>query len=251
VAVLRFLTSWANAPFAIAAGVAVAFVLLQVTGVLGLLAGDSSDAHGGVDHEVDHDVDAGGEHDVDHDADADGDHASQGYARGLGAAGLALLGVGRVPLSLIWQAYALVFAIAGFTVNLKYLGGASPPPLVSLVWSVPFALVAGYFAVAAMARVLGPVLSSKEHEATSRAQLVGQIGVVISSRVDDVFGEVRIRDKTGHDVRVMCRLSPGATPVGERARVVVVDYEDERGELLVQGLDDAVDDDAAGGRKGV
>ena len=72
----------------------------------------------------------------------------------------------------------------------------------SLAWTVPASLVGGYVAVAIVARLLGPVLSSKGQEATSRAQLVGQIGIVISSKVDQEFGEVRIRDKSGHDVLI-------------------------------------------------
>ena len=69
---------------------------------------------------------------------------------------------------------------------------------------------------------------------SGRAQLVGQIGVVISSRVDQHFGEVRIRDKTGHDVRVICKLSrASADPASEHENVVVVDYDEERGDLFV------------------
>lgn len=229
---LGFVTAWANAPFAIAAGLAAIFALLQVTGALGLLAGGDGDA----EHDADGDVAAHvgeahvGDADADHDADAD--------ARGLGSAALSGLGLGRVPLSIIWQTYAVAFAMAGYGLNLRYLGRDEPPPVVTLAWTVPIGLVVGYVVVALLARILGPVLSSKDQEATSRANLVGQIGVVISSRVDHDFGEVRIRDKTGHDVRVICRLPKGRTAaVEEHASVVVVDC-DDRGDLFVEPLDD-------------
>jgi membrane protein implicated in regulation of membrane protease activity len=228
----RFLTCWANAPFAIAAGVAVLFVLLQVSGVMGLLAGGED-----ADHDVDHDVD--GHADVDADADHDHETEHAEASRGWGEMGIALLGVGRIPLSVIWQTYAIVFAMTGLGLNWHYLGGGVEPPLYSIAWSVPVSLAAGYAVVAMVARLLGPVLSSKEQEATSRVQLVGQIGVVISSRVDHEFGEVRIRDKTGHDLRVICKLPKGVkAPVAEHRQVVVVDYEAERGELLVEPLED-------------
>jgi hypothetical protein len=89
-----------------------------------------------------------------------------------------------------------------------------------------------------MARLLGPVLSSTKQEATSRAQLIGQMGVVISTKVDAEFGEVRIRDKSGHDLRVICKLAPGAksTP-REHQTVLVVDYGEANGELFVEPLD--------------
>jgi hypothetical protein len=235
VPLFRFLVAWANVPFAIAAGVAAVFALLQVTGVLGLIAG------GG---DGDHDVDADADHDVDHDADADHDaeaggaHANHGKSFALAA--LAPLGLGKIPLSVMWQTFCIAFALAGFALNARYLGGdAGVPPVHSLAWTMPVSLLAGAFCVAGFARVLGPVLSSKEQEATSRAQLVGQIGVVISSRVDRDFGEVRIRDKTGHDIRVVCKLAQGAKRAPtERQNVVVVDYEPDRGELLVEPLEE-------------
>jgi membrane protein implicated in regulation of membrane protease activity len=239
VSAFGFLIAWANVPFAIAAGVAALFALLQVTGVLGLIAGGGDgDADHDVDADVDHDVDHDVDTDADHDADADAEHQAHGD-RGWGIAALAPLGLGRIPFSVIWQTYALAFALTGFGINLRYLGAAASVPLVSLAWTLPASLASGYVAVALVARLLGPVLSSKDQEATSRAQLVGQIGVVISSKVDQEFGEVRIRDKSGHDVRVICKLPKGTSePVAEHKSVVVVDYDQERGDLLVEAFDE-------------
>lgn len=220
---LRFLIAWANLPFAIASGIALVFALLQVTGVLALI--------GSGDHDGDHDLDGDGEPDADADADHDADHA------GIGDAIFGGLGVGRIPISIIWQSYAIVFAVTGYALNARWLG-VSEPPLLTLAWTVPSGLVAGYAVVATLARLLGPVFATKPHEATSRAELVGLSGVVISSKVTDEFGEVRIRDKSGHDLRVVCRLAPGAKPAGEHQRVVVVEYESEGGWLLVTPLED-------------
>ncbi len=244
---LGFLISWGNAPFAIAVGVAAVFALLQVTGVLGLIAGGGGeehdvDAEADVDHEVEADVDH--DHDLDHDHDHDVDHdqdhdAEDGHDRSWAVAALAPLGFGRIPFSMIWQTFALAFAATGIVMNLGYLGVAGGPPFYTLIWTCPVAMVAGYGAVAAVAKLLGPVLSSKEQEATSRAQLVGQMGVVISSKVDKEFGEVRIRDKSGHDIRVVCKLAEGAKRVPtEKQNVLVVDYQEDKGELLVEPLED-------------
>lgn len=206
--VVSFAGSWANAPFAVAAGIAAAFALLQVTGILGLVAGD----HGG---------------------DADADHDVASHHQGDTAAA-------HVPFSILWQTFALAFAAVGFALNLRYLGAESVP-LSSLAWTVPSSLLGGYLGVTLVARVLGPVLSSQAQEATSRPQLVGQTGVVISTRVDEHFGEVRIRDKSGHDLRVVCRLAMGATEVPlEHQQVVIVDCE-ENGSLIVETIDYGVD----------
>jgi hypothetical protein len=51
--------------------------------------------------------------------------------------------------------------------------------------------------------------------------------------VSDEFGEVRIADKTGHVVRVICQVKPGESSIPEGAEVVVVDFDEERGRILV------------------
>jgi membrane protein implicated in regulation of membrane protease activity len=239
VSAFGFFVAWANAPFAIAAGVAAVFALLQVTGLLGLIAhADHADG------EVDHDVDGAANDAVHGDAEAnpDGDHehdVERDVDRAWGTAALAPLGFGKIPFSVIWQVYAFAFAVSGFAINLRYLGAAERPPLLTLAWTVPSSLLIGYVAVALVAKIVSPVLSSKAQEATSRAQLVGQIGVVISSKVDQEFGEIRIRDKDGHDVRIVCKLPQGSSKsVSEHQSVVVVEYDDAGGALLVEPLDE-------------
>jgi membrane protein implicated in regulation of membrane protease activity len=225
------LIAWANAPFTVALGVAVLFAMLQVTGMLGLLAG-------GDDHDGDHDADTGHDVDGDHDADADGDHESE-HADALHSL-LGALGVGRVPLSILWQTYAIAFALTGLAMNAVYLGRHGALPLVTLAWTLPTAMVTGFVVTRALGRSLGRLLANPEQEATSRRQLVGQAGVVISSKVDGEFGEVRIRDKTGHVVRVICTTRE-STPIPEGREVVVVEYDPARDHILVAPLDDERD----------
>ena len=227
---LHFLFAWANAPFTIALGVTILFAMLQASGLLGLLAGDADDHDVDVDHEVDADADA--DHDVDHDHDADGEDDS-----GIGAILFGPLGIGKIPFSLIWQAYAIVFSITGLALNVHAADASGTVPLLTLAWTIPTSLVTGYAAVAALARVLGPILSSKAQEATSRAELVGQIGTVISTRVSPEFGEVRVKDKSGHELRVICKLADGVRVASEHEQVVFVDYDDEQG-LRVSPLEE-------------
>ena len=242
---LAFFISLGNAPFTVALGVVAVFALLSSTGLLGILAGG-----GAMDHDVDAGADAGG--DADADADGDADHSAEGHDgdghdRSLASAVLSPLGFGTIPISVIWQTFAFAFALAGFAMNYRYLGTEGGPPLHSLLWTVPGAFFAGCAASALVTRLLAPVLSSKAQEATSRSQLIGQIGVVISSKVDREFGEVRIRDKSGHDVRVICRLARDAVRSPEESQSVVVVDCDDKGGLLVEALDDGDAAGAAGG----
>jgi hypothetical protein len=61
---------------------------------------------------------------------------------------------------------------------------------------------------------------------------------VISTRVDLDFGEVKFRDKTGHDLRVVCKLAPGHEPARLGDSVVVLEH--ENGTLYVASLDEAL-----------
>jgi hypothetical protein len=206
VRLVQFFTAWANAPFTIAFGIAAGVAILQATGALSLLGDHDADVDGDVDADIDGDVD--GEAEVD--GDTDGEHSF-----------LDLLGVGRIPFSLAWQTGAIAFAMVGLLLNARYIGGS--PPLITLLWTIPTGIVASLGSIAGAARLLGPLFTPEE--ATSREALVGREGVVISSKVTPEFGEVRIRDDHGHDVRVICRLAPGEDSVSEGKHVIVVDIE--------------------------
>jgi membrane protein implicated in regulation of membrane protease activity len=246
----RFLVAWANAPYTVALGIVGLFALLSASGLLGLLAGGE---HGGGDdgdgadvdgHDVEgHEADHDGGHDDgdDHDADQENDADRSGLSRVTSVA-LGPLGIGKLPFSLVWQVYGAVFALTGLGVNAKYIDLGHVPPLSSLAWTMPLALGAGYGVVAAIARVLGPALASKDVEATSRAELVGHVGTVISTQVDADFGEIRVRDKTGHDLRIVCRLAPGHSPAREKQEIVVVDHDRDTGTLFVALLDEGLEE---------
>lgn len=250
---LSSLLAWANAPFTVALGVAIVFALLQMTGLLGLLAG-------GGDHDGDHDVDADHDIDADADADADADHDADGDADndhdadgdhdadqpGLGQQLLAGLGVGKVPLSIIWQTYAVAFGFTGIAANTVYLGHAGALPPGNLAWTLPLAVAFGYATTRLLSRTLGRILADPKQEATSRKQLVGHTGVVISTKIDGEFGEVRLRDKTGHVVRIICRTRDADRVIPEGREVVIVDYDRDADRLYVAPMDE---DDEAPGRR--
>lgn len=249
---LSSLLAWANAPFTVALGVAIVFALLQMTGLLGLLAG-GGDHEGDADHEVDADGDADTDVDADADAgaDADGDHDAEGDAGHAGHAGmgtqlLAGLGIGKVPLSIIWQTYAVSFGFVGIAANTLYAGQRGALPTTNLLWTLPLSMVLGYLSTRLLARGVGRLISDPKQEATTRKQLVGHTGVVISSKIDGEFGEVRIHDKTGHTLRIVCRTRDATRAIPEGREVVIVDYDREADRLYVAPLDD--DDEPPGQR---
>ncbi|MFI5300943.1 MAG: hypothetical protein ACHREM_22910 [Polyangiales bacterium] len=224
---LHYLLAWANAPFTVVLSVTLLFALVSATGLMGVLGGGEGDADG---HDVDHDVDAGGDHDVDHDAGGDGDHDADheedAQAHGFGRMLFGPLGIGKVPFSLVWQIFAVTFGVAGLAINSRFWSQNVGVPRGALGVSMPVSLIVAYFVTMLVARVTAPLFASKESEATSRGELVGLSAVVISSKVTREFGEIRIRDKSGHDLRVICKLAEGAREPNEQEQVVVVECED-------------------------
>lgn len=234
-ALFESLFVWANLPFAIAFTVAILFSLLQMTGVLGLLAGDSDhDADHDADVDADHDVDADADHDVDHDADHDAEHETHSS---LGGRFLVDLGVGRVPFSILWQTFAIGFGLVGLCLNTLVLSPRGLLSAGSLAITIPVALFLAWLVTRAASRLLGKVVGSNDSEATSRHGLIGSTGTVISSRITSDFGEIRAKDKAGHFVHVVCRIRDDEAPIAQGAEVVIVDYDAEKGHLYVAPFD--------------
>jgi hypothetical protein len=244
----QFLIAWANAPFTVVGTATLLFVALSLTGILGWLTGGGHGGH--AESDADGDADAEGEAEGEHDANADEDMhevAESGHSSGAQGFGHALgggLGLGRIPLSLTWQAFMAIFAVTGLALNAHDI--ASGPPLVSLAWTLPISTIAAYGGVAGLSRLLGPLFATKEAEATQRSGLVGQLGTVISSRVSADFGEIRLNDRTGHVVRVLCKLAPGSRSPLEHEQVVVVDFDQDV--LYVAPLETSDDGDSPGRR---
>lgn len=233
--VVQFFLSTANLPFVFALGVSVLFVVLQWSGLLGLLGGGGdADADGDAEGDVDGDADV--EADVDGDADggdADGD-ADDADADDVDAddAAPAML---RLPLTVRAPVAAIAFAMTGFALNALLYAEAPSVPLLTLVWTLPTGVLSGLVAGKLMARVLAPLLDDRRNAAPERRSLVGRIGTVISTAVSADFGEVRIKDESGHQLRVVVKLAEDAAAPREGDEVVVVDL-DERGTPKVAPL---------------
>jgi membrane protein implicated in regulation of membrane protease activity len=235
------LFTWGNAVYTFALATTLGFALVQMSGVLGWLSGAEGDdgdsnAEGGDAGEGDSDA---GEADPDA---ADGDPHDNGVVRGSRSG----MGGGRVPFSMIWQTFGTTFGLSGLALNTFVLAGSGGAQAGSLFWTMPMAALTSYLVTRLVRRGLGRLLADDAGHASSRRELVGRLGVVISSQLSTQFGEVRIRDKASH-VRVICKLIDGP-PVFEGTEVVIVDC--DRGQLYAAALDsDAVSGRSASGRE--
>lgn len=243
--VWEYLVAWPNVPFTVAVGATLLFASVQASGLAGLIGGGhadgdaDADAEADVDGDVDHDVDADADGDTDGDADhdADGDDTDgESWALKLGAA----FGMGRLPVTLLVQVFLVVFGVSGLLLNVAFVGTGAIP-LWTLLYSLPVATLVALGANGAMTRLLAPIVDDRAQAATKRSALVGSIATVISRKVTEEFGEVRIKDKSGHDLRLVVKLAKDGAQAAlrEGQEVLVVDV-DERGTPLVSALELAV-----------
>ena len=241
-----YLAAWPNVPFTIAVGATLLFALVQASGLAGLLGGHGdADGDADADADVDGDVDANADADGDTDGDGDADDADgESWALKLGAS----VGMGRLPLTLLAQVFLVVFGVSGLLMNVAFVS-AGAVPFWTLFYSLPGSMLIGLIANATMTRLLAPIVDDKLQAATKRSALVGSIATVISRQVTEEFGEVRIRDRSGHDLRLVVKLAKddagarkiaSSTPPVETLRegqeAVVVDV-DDRGTPLVTPLE--------------
>jgi hypothetical protein len=224
-ALLDRLFVWANAPYVVALGISLLFGTLQMSG---LLAFGGDGAAGGDD--------AGG---ADGGAEAEaaaGDAGADAHDHGAGQALVHASGASGAPTSWLLHVFALTFGVTGLFATALVTRAGERADAATLLWSVPLAFVVALVATRATNRRLGPVLSGDASRATSRRELVGSLGVVISSKVDASFGEVRLRDRHGHTLRLVVATRDRVLREGES--VVVVDLDDESGRLYVSPLDE-------------
>jgi Protein of unknown function (DUF1449) len=210
-----FLNHGWNLPYLVMLGLVAVFLVLQL---LGLLGGEEGHAEG-----------------ESHGALGDGaGHAAHEVEHG---GVLGFFGVGRVPLMVVWVTFCLFAGFTGIAFNRwvfegwrgQYPGWAFP---VSLV----FACVAGLVAMRLFSGLAARLVDTGGRGSTKKDELAGQLGVVASAQLDARFGEVRVQDPRGNELLVHARLDAGDAAMKRGERVVLVDYDAERGLFRASAL---------------
>lgn len=225
---LPFLNHWWNLPFLVMLGLVGVFFVLQTLGLFG-----HSDADADADHDVDADADATPDAHVDHDAEADAEHDHDADGDHDGEPGafhsmLAFFGVGRVPFMVIWVTLFLFCGFSGIFFNrvvFVRFEGDYPWWMFAVVLGSAFFI--GLVATRLFARVAARFVDVGGKGATAKHELTGKLGVVASPRLDDKFGEIRVRDERGNEILVHGRVKAGEAPLAHGANVVLVDFDAE------------------------
>ena len=214
-----FLNQGWNLPYLVMLGLVAVFLVLQLLGLLG-----------GAHAEADLDTEA------DLDADLHVDHAHGLHAEG-GSGLLSFFGVGRAPLMVVWVTFCLFAGFTGIAFNRwvyeswegHYPGWAFP---VSLV----LAGVAGLLAMRLFSGLAARLIDMGGRGSTKKHELAGRPGVVASAQLDARFGEIRVQDAHGNELLIHARLDAGDVALKRGDRVVLVDYDAERGLFRASAL---------------
>lgn len=198
------LLEWWNLIFLLPAVIAVLYILLLAFGGLPL-------------HDVGLHVDVhdGGDHDL-----------------------LDLLGLGRVPLSLILISFCLFWGLFGWF-SVKALSAIWPEPRVFFWPALLIALLGAGGMTRLMAAVVGRLIPRSTYESTGARDLVGRLAETRYA-VSAAAGTVQVYDRHGTLHEVPARVLPGESPIPAGVRVILWRYDDTAGLYLVT-QEDALD----------
>jgi len=181
-----------------------------------------------LDHEVDydlaadHDADADADHGADHEvhASSNGTHHGADHGEGIFKALLSLLGVGKVPITVLVQSFMIAWAIIGWNANI-WLAKAMRVPEVYILPSMAVSFFGALAVTRLMATCLHKLMPSSETYARSPLELLSASGTALF-RIDGSGGYADVYDEQGTLHRVRCRSRYGEVPKG--AKVTLVDY---------------------------
>jgi len=199
-----------------------------------------SDAHFDADADADAHIDADAHLDTDVDADAHVEgHGADPIAPGsLLASALSLLGVGRVPLSIILMVLMLIWGMIGFVSNIL-LWDKYQNETVLLLTSIPLAFLGSILGTRLLTAAMARWLPTHETYVQRRHELLGAVGEAILP-IDSNFGMVAVRDVYGDLFHIGCRLHPNQPALEKGSKVKLIAYNGKQKIYYVKQHDPAV-----------
>lgn len=225
------LLQWWNLVFLLPAVAALLFLLLLALGAL-----PAEGNHGDVHLEPGLHLDIHGAHIEIHPGDLPDDVSSDSDPfRGA----LSLIGVGRIPLSLVLMSFLFLWGFFGWVANQVFGNVIASPAL--FIWpSLAVALVGAGAFTRFLAVRLGRLMPSTESYGVTARGLVGRIADVRYA-LTETSGSVQVYDEFGTMHETAARVMPGESPIPAGARVVLWRYDAGEGAYF------AVQDDAIAG----
>lgn len=220
---------WYNLIFNMPFLFALFYLLLLATGTVATEHGFEADA--GIDHDVDLDHDLGIEHDLSHGLEHYHNMES-GHEPGTLLKALSVIGLGKVPLSIIMLCFCFIWGFAGFTSN-KIFHDVLEPWL--FIWpSLGIALTSSVFFTGYLAKGLSRILPTMETYGTSMDDFVGKLAEVNYS-ITATSGSAFLRDKHGNFYEVPCRIETvEKQEIESGSQVILMGYNSDENVFIVR-----------------
>lgn len=207
------LVEWYNLIFTLPFSLALMYVLIMASGALHF------EHEIGVDTDVDHDISLDG-HDLAHDT-------------GYGFSDiLSLLGLGKIPLSLIIISFSFIWGFSGVVMN-KILSGIINYPQVFIIPSSIGAFVASFIGTRYLAIGLSKVMPTTETYSAKPDDFIGKTAKV-RFKITDRFGTVTLLDQFNNFHELSCRVKPGEKEISSGDMVVLVGRDEQKNIFYVR-----------------
>ncbi len=185
--------------------------LLPLIGTVCYLILFASGLGGGKDIDTDHDLD----HHIDHDHDFE--HGGILYNL------LSVLGIGRVPVSIVFMSMGFIWGFGGYACNRLY-GNVS--------LSLAVACLSALVGTSLISLIVGKLMPKVQSFAVTNQQLVGQVGLVLNE-VTPTSGTVRVRDTHGSILDIPARVRTGESNVPKDTRVCLTQFDSAQCAFLI------------------
>jgi len=220
---VEYLFAWQNLIFFIPLVIG---VLLVFGAALGF---GMTEIGGDMDHDLDHDIDCNVDHDVDLDVDANHDlehDVTHGHGETFLSTAMSVLGIGRVPLTILIMLALLIFGGLGVMSNMVLEPLISLPIIYGLV-SLGIAFFGMLFLTGQAARLLARIMPTNESYNVTARDFIGVSGRAVTSVSAASQGTAQIRDHEGNVHNVQCVTDDGIE-IAAHDDIVVMDYDNSR-----------------------
>lgn len=180
----------------------------------------AADHSADVSHDLHHDIAHDAGHAGDHAADAE-HHSSWSFVQLLAA-----LGIGQVPMALIFMSLSVIWGFVGWTSN-QVLGEVVKSPVVFVPISVLLASIGSVGFTRYLARGLSRLIPSVETYGVTRERLLGKTGEA-RYPISETFGEALVRDRYGQLHLVSCHTLPGKEVIPSGSKVVLYQFDSDQ-----------------------
>lgn len=136
---------------------------------------------------------------------------------------LSVLGIGKVPVTIVLMMASLIFGGVGISMNFILEDIIGNPMVYSWI-SIATAFTAMVVLTNRSARIIARYMPTTETYSISRYGFSGQTGVLIVA-TDEKSGTAQVRDHEGNVHNVQCRTSEGGETLKKGTQVLVIDYD--------------------------